>query len=87
MDLTQELGRQYSFKELEYLLNNQHHTKYSFFKVYNVENKSYALMTVFRENFSQSYLSGDGVLFYDNGETHSSDEHDVFTLIDFIKIG
>ena len=51
----------------------------------DVKNQQNAIMHVFFENFSSSYLSGDGVLFYDDGEAHSAEPDDVFEILKIIK--
>ena len=78
-------GQTYQFKDLEKLL---------FFRwdegiclrVKNILHRNYAIMHVFTENFSSAYQSGDGVLFYDDGETHSANPDDEFVIVKIIKI-
>lgn len=82
------IGTKYTFAQLERFLKAQlmkkGHTK--FLKVYNLEVKQYAIMLVFHTNFSDAYRSGDGVLFYDDGETHSANPEDEFELLEMHTI-
>jgi len=55
-------------------------------RVFDMSNKQYAIMAVFPTNFSKDYLSGDGVLFYDDMEVHSSEPHSEYKLVDTITI-
>lgn len=77
----------YTFAQLEIFLNDQEYNQYTFFRVWNMDQECYALMTTFKENFvTATWLSGDGVLFYQDGEVHSSNPDDEFRLIAIISI-
>lgn len=80
-----ELGKQYTFKDLEEYLF-QHENRALFLKLYDIQNKQKAIMHVFFENFSGVWKSGDGVLFYDDGETHSADSGDMFIVEEIMLI-
>ena len=53
--------------------------------VYDMANQITAIMHVFFENFSNHYQSGDGILFYKDGETHSANPDDKFRIIRIIS--
>jgi hypothetical protein len=44
------------------------------------------MMWLFQENFSKEYESGDGVLFYEDGDSTSANPGDEFELIEIINI-
>jgi hypothetical protein len=73
----------YTFLELQQFLN-QDTGKHLIVK--NEKTGDTAVMHVFRENFCGGYVSGDGILFYADGEVHSANESDKFILIDIIKL-
>lgn len=79
-----ELNKIYQFQELEKLLSDESYTVA--FRVKEMRYDLYALMLGFSGNFSDAYQSGDGVLFYEDGETHSADPTDEFTLLEIITI-
>ena len=74
----------YSFKELEKHIIDKGYS--IMLRVFDMTNKQYAIMAVFPTNFSENYLSGDGVLFYDDMEVHSSEPDSEFKLIEIITI-
>ena len=76
--------KSYTFKELEEFLCEEGNEN----KFLIVKNESYdstAVMHVFMVNFCGDWRSGDGILFYNDGETHSAEDHDEFTLIDVVS--
>lgn len=77
-------NKTYSFKELEKYIAEKGYS--IMLRVFDVRNKQYAIMAVFPTNFSKDYLSGDGVLFYDDMEVHSSEPDDEYKLIETITI-
>lgn len=81
-----EIGKTYTFAQLEKLISADEIDDPKFYRVLNEQFKSTAMMTVFMENFSQTWQSGDGVLFYDDSEVHSSDPGELFTLLEIIPI-
>jgi hypothetical protein len=80
------LNRSYSFTELESYLNEIEFGNRAMLRVYDKRNKEYAIMATFGDNFSDQYHSGDGVLFYSDGDTTSADNDDMFELISVIPI-
>lgn len=74
----------YSFQELEKLIAEKGYS--IMIRVFDITNKQYAIMAVFPTNFSKDYLSGDGVLFYDDMEVHSSEPDNEYKLIETITI-
>lgn len=53
----------------------------TFALVENIQYGGRAIMHIFGGNFCGDWLSGDGVLFYADGEVHSANEGDEFKLI------
>lgn len=79
-----EIQKSYSFKQLQsYLEKWDNRDKCLIVK--NEDQDVTAIMHIFWDNFCGDWLSGDGVLFYSDGETHSADDNDMFTLISIIK--
>jgi hypothetical protein len=79
-----EEGKIYSFEALEKALNE--FEKFGIcLHVRNVKQNETAIMHVFHENFCSPWLSGDGVLFYNDGETHSAESYEEFELLKIIK--
>ncbi len=74
----------YTFKDLQRFLN-EFGNRNKFLIVKNETHGCTAVMHVFMENFCGDWRSGDGVLFYNDGETHSAEECDKFTLIDIVS--
>lgn len=74
----------YTFEQLEGFMNKSDPGTYLL--VENMEFKQKAVMHIFGGNFCGDWLSGDGVLFYDNGEVHSSNPDDEFRLIKIMEI-
>jgi len=74
----------YSFKQLQDFLNDWDNRN-KFLIVKNKEQNSTAVMHVFMENFCGEWKSGDGILFYNDGEAHSADDSDKFTLINTVS--
>lgn len=74
----------YSFEQLEAFLKEA--DRGSYLLVENLEYKHKAVMHVFGGNFCGDWMSGDGVLFYDNGEVHSANPEDEFRLIKKLEI-
>lgn len=77
-------GELYTFSQL--LVGLKELEEYQFLRVHDGRNDVFALFTYFTANFSDAYQSGDGVLFYEDGEACSSDDDDLYLLMDFIKI-
>lgn len=76
--------KSYTFEELqEFLYEWENRNKFLIVK--NESQNCTAVMHVFMENFCGNWLSGDGVLFYNDGETHSAKDSDEFTLIDVVS--
>lgn len=73
----------YIFSELESYLFD-----YSgvMLRLFDPRNNQHCFMWCFHENFSKEYQSGDCVLFYDDGETHSANPGDDFIFKDIIHI-
>lgn len=80
------IGKKYTFSQLEKLISIDEIDDPKFYRVLNDQYQSFAMMTVFMENFSQTWQSGDGVLFYDDSEVHSADPGDIFILLEIIPI-
>lgn len=76
--------KSYSFKELEDFLNEWKNKNKSLV-IKNESQDCTAMMHVFTENFCGAWVAGDGILFYSDGETHSAEPNDEFTLIDIIS--
>lgn len=79
-----ELLKAYTFEQLENFLREWENID----KCLLVKNEPCdctAIMHVFQENFSDAYQSGDGVLFYRDGDTKSADADDEFTLLQIIS--
>ncbi len=74
----------YSFQELEKHIADKGYS--IMLRVFDMANEQYAIMAVFPTNFSKDYLSGDGVLFYNDSEVHSSEPHYEYKLIETITI-
>lgn len=74
----------YTFKELQEFLN-EWNNRNKFLIVKNESQNCTAVMHVFMGNFCGDWLSGDGVLFYNDGEVHSAEEDDEFTLLDVVS--
>jgi hypothetical protein len=72
-------GKTYAFYNLEKRLGERKPGTYAL--VENVQYGGRAIMHIFRGNFCGDWLSGDAVLFYADGETHSANEGDEFKLI------
>lgn len=79
------LGETYNFKELESMLGDRMILNPAFYRIKS-EDGLIGLMSVFSENFSSAYQSGDGVIFYEDGEQHSADPYDKFDLLSVIPI-
>ncbi len=73
----------YTFKELEDFLNKWENKNKSLI-LKNESQDCTAMMHVFTENFCGEWVSGDGILFYSDGETHSAEPNDEFLLIDIV---
>lgn len=73
-------GELYSFTKLQEFLIDSDRNIYLI--VENTEMSQTAVMHVFMENFCGDWRSGDGVLFYADGETHSANEDDLFRLVE-----
>lgn len=79
-----ELGKIYRFDFLEKLLS--HYDSKFLIRLRNIEYNSYCMMWLFQENFSREYQSGDGVLFYEDGDSTSANPGDEFEMIEIINI-
>jgi len=72
----------YTFKELqEFLYEIDNCNK---FLIVENDTEDRAVMHVFRGNFCGDWRAGDGVLFYNDGETHSAEDDDEFMLINVL---
>lgn len=80
-----KIGESYTFESLEKFLF-QYENENKFLKLYDPTNKQKAIMHVFFQNFCGNWRSGDGVLFYDDGETHSADSGDLFEVLEIMSI-
>lgn len=72
-------GETYAFYNLAKRLGQRKPGTYAL-----VEDKQYggrAIMHIFRVNFCGDWVSGNGVLFYADGEVHSANDGDEFKLI------
>jgi hypothetical protein len=77
-----KVGNVYTFQELEqYLANMDAVPPGTFALVENVQYSERAIMHVFESNFCGDWRSGDGVLFYADGEVHSANCGDEFRLL------
>lgn len=75
-------GYVYTFEQLEkYLANTDEVLPGTFALVENVNYGERAVMHSFSTNFCGDWRSGDGVLFYADGEVHSSNAGDMYELI------
>jgi hypothetical protein len=72
-------GEIYAFYNLAKRLGKRKPGTYAI--VENVQYGGRAIMHIFRGNFCGDWLSGDGVLFYADGEVHSANDGDEFKLI------
>lgn len=79
-----KVGKAYEFGVLEALLSEAKFT--TMVRVFDMGNKQFAIMAVFHENFCGDWLSGDAVLFYDDNETHTADQHAMFLLEEIIPV-
>jgi len=79
-----EKNKLYTFIELEKFLAEWENVS-KFLLLKDIENNCTAVMHVFQENFSEGYQSGDGVLFYSDGDTCSADDDKEFLLIDIVS--
>ena len=79
-----EENKIYSFKDLEKFLN-EWENRNKFLKLNNISQKCTAIMHIFSENFCGDWLSGDGILFYSDGEVHSANPDDEFLLIEVVE--
>ncbi len=75
----------YTFKRLEAMLNEEPNRGRSFV-VEHVQYKQRAVMHVFKGNFCGDWLAGDGVLFFDDGEVHSSEPGTEYRLVSVINL-
>lgn len=76
-------NKDYYFKELTgFLAKYENRNKCLIVK--NLKDNSNAVMHVFFENFSNDYKSGDPVLFYNDGETHTAESTDLFKLLKIV---
>lgn len=73
------IGNQYSFEGLEKEISD---ADYIAVKILNLEYNLIGIMHIFSENFSKNYLSGEGVIFYQDGETHSANPWDQFKVLE-----
>lgn len=78
-------NKTYTFKKLESFLNGDENWDKCLI-VKNIEQKITAVMHVFLGNFDEAYKSGDGILFYSDGEAHSANPDDKFLLIQIITL-
>lgn len=76
-------NKDYYFKELTEFLAKEENTNKCLI-VKDLKNNCNAVMHVFFENFSKDYLSGDPVLFYNDGETHTAESTDLFMLLKIV---
>lgn len=82
-----EEGKIYKFYQLEASLKStfdQNNAK--FYRVRELASNAIGLMTVFQENFSEYYVSGDAVIFYHDGEVHSAETHREFEYMGTVFI-
>lgn len=76
---TIKVGSKHTFLALEKFLESKPGT---FLVVENIEYRNErAVMHVFGGNFCGDWKSGDGVLFYADGEVHSAEPGDHFKVI------
>lgn len=68
----------YTFLQLEKFLSDKPGT---YLIVASIEYPERATMHIFGNNFCGDWVSGDGVLFYANGEVHGANPSDEFKLI------
>lgn len=80
-----EQNKVYTFNELEEFLNEWENVSKCLI-VKNNELNQNAFMHVFGENFSEGYQSGDGILFYNDGDACSADHDTEFTVIDIVTL-
>jgi hypothetical protein len=74
-------GNVYTFEQLEKFLAGDDNPPGTFALVENTKYGERAIMHVFSSNFCGDWRSGDGVLFYADGEVHSSNTSDEYELI------
>lgn len=67
----------HSFKDLEEFLNKNPGTALI---VRDIGNSQNAIMHTFGGNFCGDWKSGDGILFYEDGEQHSADSDAEFLI-------
>lgn len=79
-----ETGVVYTFKRLEQELGLEKH-RGSAFVVEHIKYHQRAIMHVFKGNFCGDWLAGDGVLFFDDGEVHSSEPATEYRLVRVIS--
>lgn len=77
-----ELRKLYSFRELEIFLQNWDNRD-KCLKV--ADDNCTALMHTFKGNFCGDWKDGDGILFYSDGEIHSSEPDTEFFLLEIIE--
>lgn len=77
-------GKSYTFKQLEDFLKKSDRGKSLIVESASFGDK--AMMHIFGGNFCGDWLSGDGVLFYEDGEVHSANPDDGFLLLDIIDL-
>jgi hypothetical protein len=73
----------YNFSHLETFLN-EWENRNKLLIVKDKANNATAVMHIFLENFCGDWKSGDGILFYSDGEAHSAESYDEFLLIDIV---
>lgn len=77
-------GTSCTFDEIEKLLQEDERSLSLI--VLNVEHNKKAIMHIFWGNFCGDWLSGDGVLFYEDREVHSANDEDEFLILRIIEL-
>ncbi len=75
----------YEFQELaKYLSQDGKENEY--LKLYDAGNNCFAIMHVLGTGLCEKWQIGDGILFYDDGETHSANDYDTFKVVAILKV-
>lgn len=87
-----EIGKQYQFHRLESWLNEWENRNKALIVTHKIPGitpagtgfDGTAIMHTFGGNFCGDWLSGDGVLFYNDNEAHSAEPDQEFTVVQII---
>lgn len=78
------MGKIETFKKLEKLLGDRSGSVALLKSKEESSKGEIAIMHIFSENFSGNWLSGDGILFWEDGEVTSADDDHRFEILDIL---